>query len=277
AGGRHRSPARRAGTGRCDRGAAGRRAGAGEAHPPVAALRVRRPGARRAQRGAEAARARGARERAAPEGAARRAAQGTDGRSAGALSAGLNGSSPARAAICCRPDKSRGPTTMTPVRWGILSTAAIGTQRVIPGMLKSRELVVAAIASRELAKAQAAATSLGIPVAHGSYEALFADPSIEVVYNPLPNHLHVPMTLAALQAGKHVLCEKPMAMNAAELEVLRPYAGRLHVREAFMVRHHPQWIAARDAVRGGAIGEARYIQVPFSYFNDDPANVRNKA
>jgi predicted dehydrogenase len=178
-----------------------------------------------------------------------------------------------RPALCSREEEH----AMAPVRWGILSTALIGTQRVIPGMKKSDRLVVAAIASRDPARAQAAAASLGIPTAHGSYEALLADPSIEVVYNPLPNHLHVPMTLAALQAGKHVLCEKPMAMHAAELEVLRPYAARLHVREAFMVRHHPQWIAARDEVRGGAIGELRYIQVPFSYFNADPANIRNRA
>ena len=166
---------------------------------------------------------------------------------------------------------------MTPVRWGILSTALIGTQRVIPGMQKSRELEVAAIASRELPRARAAAAALGIPTAHGSYEALFADPSIEVVYNPLPNHLHVPMTLAAARAGKHVLCEKPMSLTAAELEVLRPYADRVHIREAFMVRFHPQWIAARDELRSGAIGQLRYMQVPFSYFNADPANIRNKA
>ena len=166
---------------------------------------------------------------------------------------------------------------MTPVRWGILSTALIGTQRVIPGMQKSRELEVAAIASRELPRARAAAAALGIPNAHGSYEALFADPSIEVVYNPLPNHLHVPMTLAAARAGKHVLCEKPMSLTAAELEVLRPYADRVHIREAFMVRFHPQWIAARDELRSGAIGQLRYMQVPFSYFNADPANIRNKA
>src|SRR5688572_2451069 len=114
-----------------------------------------------------------------------------------------------------------------PVRWGILSTAAIGTKRVIPGMLKSRELQVAAIASRSLSRAQAAADELGIPVAHGSYEALFADPAIEAIYNPLPNHLHVPMTLAAAEAGKHVLCEKPMSMTAAELQALRPYASRV--------------------------------------------------
>lgn len=166
---------------------------------------------------------------------------------------------------------------MKPVRWGILSTALIGTQRVIPGMLKSPLLEVAAMASRDLERARAAAAPLRIPTVYGSYEALFADPSIEVIYNPLPNHLHVPMTLAAAQAGKHVLCEKPMAMTAAELEVLRPFASRVHIREAFMVRHHPQWIAARDEVRRGAIGELRFMQVPFSYRNLDPNNIRNRA
>ena len=100
---------------------------------------------------------------------------------------------------------------MTPVRWGILSTALIGTQRVIPGMLKSPLLQVAAMASRDLARAEAAAAPLRIPKVYGSYEALLADASVEVIYNPLPNHLHLPMTLAAAQAGKHVLCEKPMS------------------------------------------------------------------
>ena len=166
---------------------------------------------------------------------------------------------------------------MKPVRWGILSTAKIGTVKVIPGMLKSRQLEVAAIASRSLATAQATAAQLGIPSAYGSYEALLADPSIEAIYNPLPNHLHVPMTLAALQAGKHVLCEKPMAIKATDLEVLRPYATRLHIREAFMVRHHPQWIAAREQLRAGVIGALRFVHVPFCYFNADPANIRNMA
>jgi predicted dehydrogenase len=166
---------------------------------------------------------------------------------------------------------------MEPVRWGILSTAKIGTKKVIPGMLKSTQLVVAAIASRDLATAQAAAQELGIATAHGSYEALFADPSIEAIYNPLPNHLHVPLTLAALQAGKHVLCEKPFALRAVELDALRPHASKLHVREAFMVRFHPQWIAAREEVRRGAIGELRFVQVGFAYFNVDPANIRNRA
>src|SRR5262245_18528538 len=133
-------------------------------------------------------------------------------------------------ALCSKPLVHEEHATMTPVRWGILSTALIGTQKVIPGMQKSGGLVVAAIASRDLAKAQAAAASLGIGAADGSYESLLADPSIEAIYNPLPNHLHVPITRAALEAGKHVLCEKPMAMNAAELEALRPYASRLHVR-----------------------------------------------
>ena len=166
---------------------------------------------------------------------------------------------------------------MKPVRWGILSTALIGTQKVIPAMRKSALIDVAAIASRNLPAAEAAAAACGIAKAYGSYEALLADPAIEVVYNPLPNHLHVPLTLLAVQAGKHVLCEKPMAIASAELEALRPYAPKLHIREAFMVRFHPQWIETRDLVRRGAIGALKLIQVPFSYFNDDPANIRNRA
>ena len=166
---------------------------------------------------------------------------------------------------------------MKPVRWGVLSTANIGIAKVIPGMLKSKMLEVAAIASRSLPTAQAAAAKLGIPSAYGSYEALLADASIEAIYNPLPNHLHVPMTLAAARAGKHVLCEKPIAIKAAELEALRPYASQVHLREAFMVRSHPQWIAVRERVRTGAIGELRFMQVPFCYFNADPNNIRNQA
>ena len=166
---------------------------------------------------------------------------------------------------------------MKPVRWGILSTANIGMQKVIPGMLKSSLLEVAAIGSRDPEKARAAAAKLGIAVAHGSYEALLADPGIEAIYNPLPNHLHVPLTLAAARAGKHVLCEKPMAIHAADLDVLRPFASKVHIREAFMVRYHPQWLAARELVRAHSIGALRFIHVPFSYFNADPGNVRNMA
>lgn len=166
---------------------------------------------------------------------------------------------------------------MTPVRWGILSTARIGTEKVIPGMLKSKILELTGVASRELARAEATASAFGIPKTYGSYEAMFADPSIEAIYNPLPNHLHVPMTLAAARAGKHVLCEKPISLNAAELEVLRPHASKVHIREAFMVRFHPQWIDVREHVRKGVIGDLRFIHAPFSYFNDDPGNIRNMA
>jgi predicted dehydrogenase len=167
-------------------------------------------------------------------------------------------------------------TNETPVRWGILSTARIATKKVIPGMMKSRALEVVAIASRELAKAEEAARSLGIAQAWGSYEALLADPRVEAVYNPLPNHLHVPLTLAAAQAGKHVLCEKPMALTAAELEALRPWTTKVHLREAFMVRDHPQWIQAREFVRRGRIGELRAVGVHFAYRNLDADDIRNQ-
>ena len=105
---------------------------------------------------------------------------------------------------------------MKPVKWGIISTANIGMEKVTPGMLKSRDIEIVAISSRKLKSAQAAAAKLGIPKSYGSYEAMLEDPEIEAVYNPLPNHLHVPLTLAAAKAGKHVLCEKPIAITAKE-------------------------------------------------------------
>ncbi len=166
---------------------------------------------------------------------------------------------------------------MRKIVWGVLSTARIGTTKVLPGMQKSDQLEIRALASRNLATAQAEAAKLGIPVAYGSYEELLADPAIEAVYNPLPNHLHVPMTLAAARAGKHVLCEKPMALNADEAAQLREVAGQVHIMEAFMVRFHPQWIRARELVRSGRIGRLVGIQVWFSYFNNDPGNIRNQA
>jgi predicted dehydrogenase len=165
----------------------------------------------------------------------------------------------------------------TPVRWGILSTAHIATHKVIPSMLGSTAWEVAAIASRDAGRAAEAARTLGIPTVYGSYEALLDDPTIEAIYNPLPNPLHVPMTLAAAQRGKHVLCEKPMALSASELEQLRPYAHQVHLQEAYMVRHHPLWQQTREAVRAGEIGELRLVQVAFGYFNEDPHNLRNQA
>lgn len=166
---------------------------------------------------------------------------------------------------------------MQPVRWGILSTAKIGRVKVVPGMMKSPLCDVVAVASRNEASAQDMATELGIAKAYGSYEALFADPEIEAIYNPLPNHLHVPMTLAAAAAGKHVLCEKPIAITAGEAEQLGQAASQVMIAEAFMVRHHPQWQRAREVIRTGEIGELRSIQIIFSYFNVDPGNIRNKA
>lgn len=166
---------------------------------------------------------------------------------------------------------------MKPVKWGIISTANIGVAKVIPGMLKSKDIEIAAIASRDAKTGEAAARKLGIPRAYGSYEELLADPEIEAVYNPLPNHLHVPLTLAAAKAGKHVLCEKPIAITAKEAEKLKKVPKNIIVAEAFMVRHHPQWIAARDAVAAGRIGTVKAIQTLFSYYNDDPKNVRNMA
>ena len=166
---------------------------------------------------------------------------------------------------------------MKPVRWGVLSPARIGMEKVLPAMLKSRELEVYALASRDLGRAEAACKQLGIPKAYGSYEEMLADPSIEAIYNPTPNHLHVPLTLQAVKAGKHVLCEKPIALTAAEAEQLRSVPQGMLVAEAFMIRHHPQWKMAREFARSGALGRVQAMQVLFSYHLLDPTNVRNKA
>ncbi len=165
---------------------------------------------------------------------------------------------------------------MRKVVWGVLSTARIGTEKVIPAMQKSPWCEVRAIASRSVEKARVAAGALGIPVAYGSYEELLADPAIEAIYNPLPNQLHVPLTLQAAAAGKHVLCEKPLALDAAEASRLRGAAGRVLIMEAFMVRFHPQWLRVRELVRAGAVGTPRAVQVFFSFFNEDPGNIRNR-
>ena len=167
---------------------------------------------------------------------------------------------------------------MRKVKWGVLGVAKIGVEKVIPAMQRGEVSHIAAIASRDLGKARAAADKLGIERAFGSYEDLLADAEIEAVYNPLPNELHVPWTLRALAAGKHVLCEKPIALDAEEARPLidaRDRSGKL-VAEAFMVRYHPQWRRARELARDGSIGELRAIQTFFSYRLLDPANVRNR-
>lgn len=164
---------------------------------------------------------------------------------------------------------------MSPVRWGILSTSSFAEEKFLPGLRRSSEIEVVAVASRSAESAGAFAERNDIPRAYHSYEAMLADPSIEVIYNPLPNHLHVPWTAKAAAAGKNVLCEKPFGLNAEELESLRPHTAHVHIAEAFMVRHHPQWIETREVVRSGSLGRITHAHIEFAYSNSDPLNIRN--
>ena len=167
---------------------------------------------------------------------------------------------------------------IAPVRWGILGTAKIALEKVIPGMRGSALAQVVAIASRDLAKARAAAERLGIPRAYGSYQELIDDPAIEAIYNPLPNHLHVPWSIRAAEEGKHVLCEKPIALSAREALDLLAARDRTGVKigEAFMVRTHPQWLKVKEIVASGRIGELRLITGHFSYYRRDPSDIRSR-
>ncbi|MEJ2401762.1 MAG: Gfo/Idh/MocA family oxidoreductase [Xanthomonadales bacterium] len=164
------------------------------------------------------------------------------------------------------------------VRWGILSTARIGREHVIPALQASETGEVVAIASRDADNARRVAAELGIPRAWGDYDELLADETVDAIYNPLPNHLHVEWSIRALEAGKHVLCEKPIGLSAADARTLLDAAHRhprLKVMEAFMYRFHPQWRFAREAVAEGRIGRLQAIHSVFSYYNDEPDNVRN--
>jgi predicted dehydrogenase len=167
---------------------------------------------------------------------------------------------------------------IAPVRWGILGAANIALKKVIPGMQRSALAQVVAIASRDIAKARAAANDLGIPRAYGSYQELIDDPDIEAIYNPLPNHLHVPWSIRAAERGKHVLCEKPIALTAREAHGLLVARDRTGVRigEAFMVRTHPQWLKVKEIVASGRIGELRLIAGHFSYNRRDPGDIRSR-
>jgi predicted dehydrogenase len=164
------------------------------------------------------------------------------------------------------------------VKWGVLGVASIAMRKVIPGMQKGDWGEITALASRDLSKAKEAARKLGIPKAYGSYEEMLADREIEAIYNPLPNHLHVPWSIQAAETGKHVLCEKPIGCNAAEAEQLLRVRDRTGVKigEAFMVKTHPQWLRVKELIRNGTIGELKSIVTVFSYFNRDPGNVRHK-
>ena len=168
---------------------------------------------------------------------------------------------------------------MRKVRWGVLGAAKIAVEKVIPAMQRGEATEIVAIASRSESKAKTAADRLNVLKAYGSYQELLDDPEIEAIYNPLPNHLHLSWSVKAAEAGKHVLCEKPIGLNADEARLLlaaRDKHGVL-IQEAFMVHTHPQWLRAREIVRSGRIGDLRAIQTAFSYFNRDPANVRNIA
>ncbi len=169
---------------------------------------------------------------------------------------------------------------MGKIRWGVLGVAKIATEKVIPAMQQSEICEIAGIASRTAEKSNAAAGRLGIANSYGSYEELLADSDIDAIYNPLPNHLHVPWSIQALEAGKHVLCEKPIGLSAEEGQQLVDAGERhpnLKLMEAFMYRHHPQWVAAKTIVAENQIGELRSIESFFSYFNRDAENVRNQA
>lgn len=163
------------------------------------------------------------------------------------------------------------------IRWGVLGVANIAIKKVIPGMQKGSRSEVTAIASRDLLRAREAAKSLNLPKAYASYEELLTDPDVDAIYNPLPNHLHVPWTIQAAEAGKHVLCEKPISLTAQEAQHLIDVRNKTGVKigEAFMVRTHPQWLRAREIVRSGELGELKAIMSAFSYFNRDPKNIRN--
>jgi predicted dehydrogenase len=163
------------------------------------------------------------------------------------------------------------------LHWGIVSTANIGVRKVIPATRKAERCEVVAIASRNGDRAAETAAELGIPRAHEGYEALLADPDVDAVYVPLPNSEHAEWTIAAARAGKHVLCEKPLAMTAAEAEEMVRACAKEGVllMEAFMYRLHPSWESVRELLASGRIGRLRAVQSWFSYFNDDPRNIRN--
>jgi len=169
---------------------------------------------------------------------------------------------------------------MESIKWGVLSTAKIGVNKVIPGMAQAGNCRLIAIASRDLSKARDWANRLSLPIAYGSYEELLADSQIDAIYNPLPNHLHVDWSIKALEAGKHVLCEKPLGLDTEDAQRLvdaAKYYPELKVMEAFMYRFHPQWIESKRLVDEGKIGKLRSIHSVFSYYNDDPSNIRNQA
>lgn len=167
---------------------------------------------------------------------------------------------------------------MKKIKWGVLGASKIAIEKVIPAMSNHGQFEVNAIASRNLGKAKAAAEKLDIPRFFGSYEDLIQDPDIDAVYIPLPNDLHVDYTLKCIEAGKHVLCEKPLSLKAEEIESLIKARNKHQVKvgEAFMVKSHPQWIKTKEMVQKGELGKVSLVHGFFSYHNTKPENIRNK-
>lgn len=168
---------------------------------------------------------------------------------------------------------------MQKVRWGVLGTAKIAREWVVPAMHTAKNAEVVAVASRSLESAETFARENNIPNAFGSYEALIQSGEVDAVYNPMPNHLHVPWSLEALNANKHVLCEKPLGLDTKDaqhlVEVAKTKPG-LVVMEAFMYRFHPQWQKVKTIIESGELGNIKHVQASFSYFNRDAKNVRNQ-
>lgn len=163
------------------------------------------------------------------------------------------------------------------LRWGILSTARIGIEHVIPAILDADNGVIAAIASRDKARAESLAGRFGVPASFGSYEEMLASDTIDAVYIPLLTSQHVEWSIKAADAGKHVLCEKPIALRADEIDDVIEARDRnsVLVTEGYMVTYHPQWHKVRDLIATGAIGTLSHVQSVFTYNNTDPDNMRN--
>jgi predicted dehydrogenase len=164
------------------------------------------------------------------------------------------------------------------IRWGVIGGAAIARHRTLPAMKQAPHVELTALASRSADKAAALCTELGIPTAYGSYEQLLADPDIDAVYLPLPNHLHCEWAVKSMEAGKHVLCEKPLSLSIAEIEQLKEVRDRTgrHIEEAYVFRNHPQWARIAEILDSGMIGEPRGMQVTMAMQFHDPNDIRNK-
>ena len=163
------------------------------------------------------------------------------------------------------------------INWGILSTAKIGWEHVIPAIKKSKNSQVIALASRNLSSARVLTKKFKIPKSYGSYKELYEDKDVDVIYNPLPNHLHIKSSIEACKNKKNLLLEKPLSLKSKDIDPLIEIASqnKVIVKEAFMVRHHPQWQWVKKYIKSGKLGSISSISTVFSYNNKNPKNIRN--